>query len=77
MQASEMGIRMKARDRFEKLVAATGGCDDFARQGCKDGMFVSMAEGRRIWHGIKHQPRAAAPGCPSALKQAGWGGLAQ
>jgi len=107
---------MRASEKFGGLASRTDGPDEFAREGCDAGMFVSMSEGRRIWHGVVECPKCKAamketrqmhlhhvdvfmecPDCktrvpprctchgmaealrskPSALKQAGWGGLAQ
>jgi len=71
---------VKAKDRFKKLAEETDGPDEFARKGCDEGLFVSMSQGRRIHHSITRTEtanNATRHKGPSALKQAGWGGLAQ
>lgn len=78
---------MKNIETFKDLAARTGSPEEFAKRGCEEGVFVSRAEGRRVWNAISQWRlkgsltpdvrRAGAAGLPSALKQAGWGGLAQ
>ena len=43
---------MSHRKIFEDLASESKDRDDFVRKGCDRGLFVSMAEGRRIWSGF-------------------------
>jgi hypothetical protein len=69
---------MKNLEIFKDLAARTSSPEDFARRGCEEGIFVSRAEGQRAWNNMEMLGRQRTTvAYPSALKQAGWGGLAQ
>lgn len=42
-------MNSETRNRISELAKASKDANDFAKRGCEDGVFISMAEGRRVW----------------------------
>lgn len=43
------GDRMESLRQIAKLADTSKDVDEFVQRGCQDGVFTSMAEGRRVW----------------------------
>ncbi len=43
-------MKQETRKRVIEIADQSDDMSDFAKKGCEEGIFISMAEGRRVWH---------------------------